>query len=436
MTGRPSPPAPPSFAEALRFWAKLGCLSFGGPAGQIAMMQAELVDRLRWIDQGVFLRGLNFCTLLPGPEAQQLATYAGWRLHGLRGGIAAGTLFVLPGALVLLLLSWILAAGRHLPAVASVFDGLKPVVVAIVAHAVWRIGRKALHGWPAWGLALGAFVALFALRVDFPWIVLAAGALGWLAGRGGASSPFLTGSPHPGGAGATAQHVDGGSLPGFWPRLVRIAALYLVLLALPVGACLAMFGTQPFLDMAILFTKAAFVTFGGAYAVLPYVAEHAVRELGWLTPAQMLDGLALAETTPGPLILVLQYVGFFAAWQAGPPESQLAAAIAGAALATWTTFLPSFALVLLGAPYIERLHGDARIGSALGAITAAIVGVILNLAVFLAGAILLPPQGGIDWVSATIAAAALAALIRWGVAIHWLVIAGALLGVLRALAGL
>ena len=397
------------------------------------MMQAELVDRLRWIDQKVFLRGLNVCTLLPGPEAQQLATYAGWRLHGLAGGIAAGTLFVLPGAVVLLLLSWILAAGRHLPAVAAVFDGVKPVVVAIVAHAVWRIGRRALATWQAWALATAAFVALFVLRIDFPWVVLVAGLVGWLAGRGDAP-PFLGGAA---GHGAPPPAGDAGTpAPAFWPRLARIAGLYAALLALPTGACLAIFGPAPFLDMAILFTKAAFVTFGGAYAVLPYVADHAVRELGWLSPAQMLDGLALAETTPGPLILVLQYVGFFAAWQATDPASRLAAAIAGAALTTWTTFLPSFALILFVAPYVERLHADARIGSALGAITAAVVGVILNLAVFLAGAILLPAAGGIDWIATAIAAAALGALIRWGLAIHWLVGAGAALGAARALAGI
>jgi chromate transporter len=425
--------APPSFAAALRFWLKLGCLGFGGPAAQIAMMQAELVDRLRWIDQRSFLRGLNFCTLLPGPEAQQLATYAGWRLHGLAGGVAAGALFVLPGALVLLLLSWILAAGRHLPAVAAIFDGLKPVVVAIVAHAVWRLGRRALASWHARALAASAFVALFVLGIDFPVLVLVAGLVGWLAGRGGAS-PFVPGQP------AAAPEEAGGAPdaagPAFWPRLARVAAIYGVLLAVPVGACVAILGADPFLDMAILFTKAAFVTFGGAYAVLPYVADHAVRELGWLSPAQMLDGLALAETTPGPLILVLQYVGFFAAWQAAAPDSRLGAAIAGAALTTWTTFLPSFALVLLMAPYVERLHTDARIGSALGAITAAVVGVILNLAVFLAGAILLPAAGGVDWIAAAIAAAALAAMIRWGVAIHWLVVAGSVIGAARALLGI
>ncbi len=421
-TGAPRP----SFREALRFWFKLGCISFGGPAGQIAIMQTELVDRRRWIAQDAFLRGLSFCTLLPGPEAQQLATYIGWRLHGLKGGLVAGGLFVLPGALILLLLSWIATTGRDTPAVAAVFNGLKPVVIAIVAHAVWRIGKRTLKGWQAVALAAAAFIGINVLRIDFPWIVLAAGAIGWLAAQAGAS-PFVSGAH-----GGAVPIDDDLPLPAFWPRAARIAAIYLVLLALGIGAVFAMFGTRPFLDIAELFTKAAFVTFGGAYAVLPYVAEEAVRSYAWLSRLEMLDGLALAETTPGPLILVLQYVGFFAAWNATPGPGHLSAAIAGAALTTWVTFLPSFAMVLLGAPYIERLHGDARIGSALGAITAAVVGVILNLAVFLAEAVFIPIPGQFDWIAIMVAIAALAALIRFNLAMHWLVIAGAAYGIARA----
>jgi chromate transporter len=422
-TGAPRP----SFREALRFWLKLGCISFGGPAGQIAMMQTELVDRRRWIDQGGFLRGLNFCTLLPGPEAQQLATYIGWRLHGLKGGIAAGGLFVLPGAILLLLLSWIAVAGRGTPAIAAVFDGLKPIVIAIVAHAVWRIGRRALKGWEAVALAAAAFIGIYVLRIDFPWIVLSAGAVGFLAAQTG--SHAFAATAH--GAAAPAADADAPA-PPFWPRVGMVAAVYVVLLALPVGAVLATFGTAPFADIAQLFTKAAFVTFGGAYAVLPYVADEAVRGYGWLTAGEMLDGLALAETTPGPLILVLQYVGFFAAWSAAPEGGRLLWASVGAALTTWCTFLPSFALVLLGAPYIERLHEDARIGGALAAITAAVVGVILNLAVFLAGAVFMPAGRGVDWIAITVAAVALGALIRWNIAIHWLVLAGIGFGIARA----
>jgi chromate transporter len=425
-TGAPKP----SFREALLFWLKLGCFSFGGPAGQIAIMQSELVDRRRWIGQPQFLRGLNFCTLLPGPEAQQLATYIGWRLHGLKGGIAAGGLFVLPGALVLLALSWLAAAGRGTPAVAALFDGLKPIVIAIIAHAVWRIGRRALKGWEAVALAAAAFVSIYVLGVDFPWIVLAAGAIGWLAARTG--SAVFVGGAH-GGTEAAAD--PEAPAPPFWHRVALVACVYLVLLIVPVGAVLLAFGTRPFLDIAQLFTKAAFVTFGGAYAVLPYVADEAVHGYGWLSAGEMLDGLALAETTPGPLILVLQYVGFFAVWNAMPAgEGRLLAASIGAALTTWVTFMPSFALVLLGAPYIERLHGDRSIGSALGAITAAVVGVILNLAVFLATAVFLPPGRGVDWIAIAAACAALAVLIRWNIAIHWLVLAGVVFGVLRALA--
>jgi len=425
-TGAPRP----SFREALRFWFKLGCISFGGPAGQIAIMQTELVERRRWIAQDAFLRGLSFCTLLPGPEAQQLATYIGWRLHGTKGGLVAGGLFVLPGALVLLVLSWIATTGRDTPAVAAVFNGLKPVVIAIVAHAVWRIGKRTLKGWPAIALAAAAFIGINMLHIDFPWIVLAAGAIGWLAGRSD-SSPFVSGG-HGKADTASVDDDDDAPMPAFWPRAARIAAIYLVLLALGIGAVVATLGTRPYLDIAELFTKAAFVTFGGAYAVLPYVAEESVRSYAWLSRLEMLDGLALAETTPGPLILVLQYVGFFAAWNATPGAGQLTAGIAGAALTTWVTFLPSFAMVLLGAPYIERLHSDARIGSALGAITAAVVGVILNLAFFLAEVVFIPVRLEVDWVAILVAVAALAALIRFNPAIHWLVIAGAAYGLARA----
>ncbi|MBM3524306.1 MAG: chromate efflux transporter [Alphaproteobacteria bacterium] len=420
----------PSFREALRFWLKLGCISFGGPAGQIAIMQSELVDRRKWIGPDAFLRGLNFCTLLPGPEAQQLATYVGWRLHGTKGGIAAGALFVLPGALLLLLLSWIAAAGSKVPAVAAAFNGLKPVVIAIVLHAVWRIGKRALKSWHAVAVAAAAFLALFGLGIDFPWIVAAAALIGWLSVRDGAS-PFAVGGH---GDGPASDAPLFAHKPEFGPRMVRCFGVYLLLLLAGGALVLWGFGAKPFLDIATLFTKAAFVTFGGAYAVLPYVAEEAVREYNWLSPAQMLDGLALAETTPGPLILVLQYVGFFAAWNAIPGDGQLAAAIAASALTTWCTFLPSFAMVLTAAPFIEGLHQNRRIGAALGAITAAVVGVILNLAVFLAGAVLVP-SGRPDLVAIAVAALALIALIRFSPPIHWLVAAGIVFGLARMAIG-
>lgn len=420
----------PSFAEALRFWLKLGCISFGGPAGQIAMMQTELVDQRRWIDQRAFLRGLNFCTLLPGPEATQLATYIGWRLHGTLGGVAAGALFVLPGALLLLALSWIAAAHGDTRAVAAVFDGLKPVVIAVIIAAVWRIGRRALKTWQAAGLAAAAFVAIYFLSIDFPWIVLAAGLTGWLAGRSG-PSPFVSGGHH--GDDAVSEALPAGN--GGMRRVIVITAICIVLWAIPVGLCVAVFGRVPFGDIANLFTKAAFVTFGGAYAVLPYVAEEAVQTYAWLSPADMLNGLALAETTPGPLILVLEYVGFFAGWNNAVALSPALAGTIGAALATYVTFLPSFLFILAAAPYIESLHDNKAMSSALGAITAAVVGVILNLGVFLAAAVFVPAPGVVDWISVAAAIAAAVALMRFQLDIHWLVAAGAAFGLLRLAAG-
>ncbi len=418
----------PTFGEAFRFWLKLGCISFGGPAGQIAIMQHELVDRRRWIDQRSFLNGLNFCTLLPGPEATQLAAYIGWRLHGLAGAIVAGTLFVVPGALFLLALSWAAAAKSDVPAVAAIFNGLKPVVIAIIAHAVWRIGRRTLKSWQSVVLAVAAFLAIFAAGIDFPWIVVAAGAIGWLAGRGGAS-PFVSG-----GHVKPAQTSNGEAavaVPYGWQRLARLVAVFIGLWAVPVVLTVAVFGRQPFFDIAELFTKAAFVTFGGAYAVLPYVAEEAVKTYAWLTPAEMLNGLALAETTPGPLILVLQYVGFFAGWHNHAGLDPLLAAVVGAALTTYVTFLPSFLFILAGAPFIAGLHENRRASSALGAITAAVVGVILNLGVFLAQGVIFPNGGAIDVFALAIAGVAFLVILRFSLDIYWLVAGGAAIGLVR-----
>ncbi|MBI3709915.1 MAG: chromate efflux transporter [Proteobacteria bacterium] len=419
----------PSFGEAFRFWLKLGCISFGGPAGQIAIMQTELVDHRRWIDQRSFLHGLNFCTLLPGPEATQLATYIGWRLHGTLGGITAGVLFVLPGALVLLALSWLAAAHQKAPMVEAVFYGLKPVVIAIIAHAVWRIGRRALKTWYAVALAVAAFIAIHIIGIDFPWIVLAAGLIGWLAGRG-ATSPFAVG-----GHGAADDDIPvpiDDSRPGMG-RVIALIAVFAVLWLVPVGLVIATMGRAPFVDIAALFTKAAFVTFGGAYAVLPYVADAAVNDYGWLSPDEMLNGLALAETTPGPLILVLQYVGFFAGWHNPVGNSAAAAAVVGAALTTYVTFLPSYLFILAAAPYIAGLHENKAASSALGAITAAVVGVIMNLAVFLATAVFLPSAGRVDWFAMAVAIVAFVAMMRWQIAIHWLVVAGAAIGLVYRL---
>jgi chromate transporter len=416
----------PSFSEALAYWFKLGCLSFGGPAGQIAMMQTELVDRKGWIAQGPFLRGLSFATLLPGPEAQQLATYIGWRLHGTWGGVAAGALFVLPGALCMLILSWIAAAYGDTKIVGAVFDGLKPVVIAIVAHAVWRIGKKALTTWQAASLAGAAFVLIHFLNVDFPWIVAGAAALGALAARG---------DLHWFAAGGHKAEAGSAEMPrGDWGRIAKLVAIFVALWAVPIFATIAAFGAYPFADVAELMTKAAFVTFGGAYAVLPYVADAAVNFYAWLSPDDMLNGLALAETTPGPLILVLQYVGFFAGWNSGAANPALAGTIA-ALVATYCTFLPSFLFILAGAPYVEGLHENKAISGALGAITAAVVGVILNLAVFLGQAVFLAP-GGLDWLAVLAAIAAFVASARYAIAIHWLVLAGAAFGLVRVVAGL
>ena len=422
----------PSFGEALRFWFKLGWISFGGPAGQIAIMQTELVDRRRWIDQRLFLSGLNFCTLLPGPEAMQLATYIGWRLHGLKGGLAAGSLFVLPGAAIMLLLSWLAAAYGEVPLVAALFYGLKPVVIAIIAGAVWRIGNRALKGWPAVVIAAAAFAAIYFAGIDFPWIVLAAGLIGWAAGLQG-STAFAGGHGH--GKAAEGSAVDAIAVERVERPMLRLAVVSTIsvgLLIVPIAVVLLVFGTRPFADVAELFTKAAFVTFGGAYAVLPYVAEEAVNTYGWLTPDEMLNGLALAETTPGPLILVLQYVGFFAGWKIPGVLTPGLSATISAALATYCTFLPSFWFVLAAAPWIHSIHENPKLSSALGAITAAVVGVILNLAVFLAEGVIIP-GGRPDPFAVIVALVAFAVMLRWKPDIHWLVGGGAAAGLIYRL---
>jgi chromate transporter len=415
--------AVPSFSEALRFWFKLGFISFGGPAGQIAVMQHELVDQRRWIGQQPFLQALNFCMLLPGPEAQQLATYLGWKFHGLKGGIAAGVLFVLPGALVLFALSWLAAAHGDTALVSAVFSGLKPVVVALVLHAVWRIAGRTLTTAVAAGLALAAFIAVEIAGVPFPLVVLVAGLIGWMTARGKAS------------AAETEAPLPGHTARAAWLRMLRMAIAYAALLVIPVAALAAIAGPEPFLALARFFTQTAFVTFGGAYAVLPYVADGAVNQFGWLTSDEMINGLALAETTPGPLILVLQYVGFFAGWNAPGQLSPLTAATIGAALTTYTTFLPSIFLILIGAPYVERISRFRPAAGALAAITAAVVGVIMTLAMFFVREVIFT-NDAIDIVAALAAVAAFVVLVRFKVSLHWVVAAGALLGLARAATGL
>ena len=404
-----SGPVQVSLGEAFRFWLKLGVISFGGPTGQIAIMHQELVERRRWISENRFLHALNYCMVLPGPEATQLATYIGWLMHRTWGGIVAGTLFVLPSLFILIALSWIYLTYGNVPLVAGIFYGIKPAVTAIVVAAAHRIGMRALKHPALWGIAAAAFVAIFAFDVPFPAIVLTAGLIGILGGRY-APGVFAAGGGH-----GAAQSGYGPALiddhtptPAHalfsWGRLWTCVAVCAALWALALGALFFAGGWEGTLtQMGWFFTKAAFLTFGGAYAVLPYVYQGAVEHYGWLTALQMVDGLALGETTPGPLIMVVAFVGF------------LGAGIAGAVVATFFTFLPSFLFIFMGAPFIETTHGDLKFSAPLTGITAAVVGVILNLAMFFAWHVLWPAgsAGPFDWVSALIGLAALVALFRF-----------------------
>ena len=377
----------PSRQEALRFWLKLGFISFGGPTGQIAIMHAELVEKRRWISEERFLHALNFCMLLPGPEAQQLAAYIGWFLHGTWGGVAAGALFVLPAAVILWALSWLYMAGGNLAWVAAIFYGLQPAVVAIVAAAILRIGGKALKNSLMWCVAALAFLATFLLKLPFVSIILAAALLG-LAGRRLRPDLFITVQDSEGSPGSTGREP--------WPsagRTLRVVATCLALWIAPIALAGFFGGRSDILfQEGVFFSKAALVTFGGAYAVLPYVAQQAVEHYHWLETSQMVAGLALAETTPGPLIMVLQFVGFVGAWQNPGGLSPLIAGTLGAAITTWTTFLPSFLFVLAGAPFVERLRHIKALTAALSTVTAAVVGVILNLAVWFGQHVFFPTQ--------------------------------------------
>ncbi|AWN50756.1 chromate efflux transporter [Methylobacterium sp. 17Sr1-1] len=383
-----APPRPVTLAESLPVWLRVAALSFGGPAGQIAVMHRVLVEERRWISENRFLHALNFCTLLPGPEAQQLATYVGWLMHGPRGGLLAGGLFVLPGLLAIMALSWIYVLYGEAGPVAGLFFGLKAAVLAIVLQAVIRIGKRALKGPVMVGLAAMAFVAIFLLDVPFPLIVLAAGIVGCLGGRAGL--PQFRAGGH-GAGGKTVEGpflLDDHELPreraaaGHTLRMLLVwGAIWLV----PVAAILLALGSDNvFSQVAVFFSKMAMVTFGGAYAVLSYVAQQAVEHYAWLKPGEMLDGLGMAETTPGPLIMVTQFVGFLAAYRAPGALPPLLAGTLGGLLTTWVTFAPCFLWIFVGAPYVERLRGHRALAGALSAITAAVVGVILNLAVWFA----------------------------------------------------
>lgn len=390
MTGdRASPGHCVSFADATRVWLRIALLSFGGPAGQIAVMHRILVEEKKWIGEERFLHALNFCMLLPGPEAQQLATYIGWLLHRTKGGLVAGALFVLPGFVSIMALSWLYAAFGNAGPVEALFFGLKAAVLAIVLEAVRRIGSKALRNRAMIAIAAAAFIAIFVFGIPFPLIVLIAGLAGYVGGRSGAPA-FAPGGGH-GKAGrpsvADADSALGAEIPAHarpdWRWSVTLSVIFLILWLAPIALLIAMLGTgNVFTDIAIFFSKMAVVTFGGAYAVLAYVAQQAVEHYGWLRPGEMLDGLGMAETTPGPLIMVTQFVGFMgAARQASGMDPMLAGTLGGI-LATWVTFVPCFLWIFLGAPFSERLRGNRALSAALTAITAAVVGVILNLAIW------------------------------------------------------
>jgi len=409
----PSSAPPPTFAAAARFWLRLGFISFGGPAGQIAIMHREVVERRRWLAERDFTGALNFCMLLPGPEALQLAIYLGWRLHGLRGGLVAGLGFIGPAIALLLGLSWAYARFGHLPAAAGLLLGLQAAVLALVLQALVRIGRRALGTPLHIGLAITAFVALEVLGVPFPLIVLAAGALGLAA------------------AWHAPRAAEGHRVEQRRGAPLRVAATGVVLWLLPLVAVAYVLGPQSLWSrLYVFFTQAALVTFGGAYAVLGYVTQHLVQELGWLTAEQSVAGLALAETTPGPLVIVLQFMGYMAGWNQPGALDPAVAAVLAALLASWATFLPSFVFIFLGAPYVERITRAPRLSAALAAITAAVVGIIATLALLLARVVLVPEgwDGGIGWAALAIAAAAWWMLERMRLELHWVLVAAALAG--------
>ena len=432
---QPAATSHPTFGEAFRFWVKLGFISFGGPAGQIAIMQTELVDRRRWISQARFLHALNYCMLLPGPEAQQLAIYIGWLLHKTWGGIVAGAFFVIPSMFVLWTLSYIYTALGNIPWIAAVFYGLKPAVTAIVLTAVIRIGRKALRNEVMWSIAVLAFVAIYFFKVAFPLIVFSAGIVGIV---GGVLWPekFRVVSGHGPAGEKSVLDDEHESPPHTQPNLARAVRLTVISMALwfapTVLAGLTKGWNSTLFGEGVFFSKAAVVTFGGAYAVLPYVAQEAIK-YGWLHPGQMMDGLGLAETTPGPLIMVVQFVGFVGAWQNPEGLSPLLAATAGAFITTWATFTPCFLWIFLGGPYIERLRGNAKLTTALSAITAAIVGVILNLAVWFALHVFFPKSGAIDWFAIALSAVAFIGMLRWKWDVIPVVMGSGLLGLIYKL---
>jgi chromate transporter len=427
-----------SFKEALVVWAKIAALSFGGPAGQIAVMHRILVEEKRWIGEARFLHALNYCMLLPGPEAQQLAVYIGWLLHKVKGGLVAGILFVLPGMVAIMILSWIYAGFGNIGVVEGLFFGLKAAVLAVVLEAVTRIGRRALKNSVMVAIAGAAFVSIYFFDVSFPIIILVAAAIGYLGGRAGLAAfriggghgkldPHAVADEHS----ALGEHVPAHARPtAAWS--LKIASICLALWLTPIIA-LFLFNVNPvFTDIATFFSKMAMVTFGGAYAVLAYVAQQAVETYHWLAPGEMLNGLGMAETTPGPLIMVTQFVGFMGAFRDSGVLPPMLAGTLGGLLTTWVTFVPCFLWIFLGAPYIERLRGNRALSGALSAITAAVVGVVLNLAIWfalhvlftrvrevhmLAMSVEVPTLASVDIPSLILAAAAMLAVFRFKIGI-------------------
>jgi chromate transporter len=431
-------PHPPTFWAAFAYWLKLGFVSFGGPAGQIAIMHEDLVVRQRWISEKRYLHAMNYCMVLPGPEAQQLATYIGWLMHKTWGGIVAGGLFVLPSLLILMGLSWVYMVYGDVPAVAGVLYGIKPAVTAIVVSATYRIGSRALKNGVLWGIAVASFTAICALNLPFPLIVLAAGLAGHWGGRF-APEKFAIGGGH----GTRAERMGAAVIDDHtptpphaiftWKRFWQVLAAFAGLWLAAMGALVALYGWDAALtQMAWFFTKAALLTFGGAYAVLPYVHQGAVEHYQWLTASQMMDGLALGETTPGPLIMVVAFVGFVGGWTQTVmgTDSLFLGAVVAAGIVTFFTFLPSFFFIFLGGPFIESTHGNLKFTAPLTAITAAVVGVIANLAVFFALHVLWPTglSGLLEWPAALIGIAAVTALFRYKLGVIPVLIASGLAG--------
>ncbi|HEX4971225.1 MAG TPA: chromate efflux transporter [Steroidobacteraceae bacterium] len=443
----PAPPIP--FGEALRLWTRIGWLSFGGPAGQIALMHRELVERRRWISETRFLHALNYCMLLPGPEAQQLATYIGWLLHRTWGGIVAGGLFVLPGVVVMLLLSWLYVRYSSLGPVAALFFGLKAAVLAVVVEAVLRIGRRALRNRFMVAIAAAAFLAIYCFKVPFPWIVAGAALIGVVARRvlPRYFAPATSSDPQQSKDFVVDRMHETGQLAHAQPnarRALKLTVVCLLIWIVPVALVAAWLGADHVLTReGTIFGQTAVVTFGGAYAVLAYVGQRAVEELHWLHPGEMIDGLAMAETTPGPLIMVLQFVGFVAAYRYAAPLDPWLAAVLGACLTTWMTFVPSFAFIFIGAPYMESLRQHRGLNAALSCVTAAVVGVILNLSVWFATHTLFgrvdartygplhldaPVWSTLDPVALLLAAGSMIAMLRFKVGMAWTLAASAVLG--------